>query len=85
MTTIALPRTTTARQAPARIPTSRLVGAGELRKMFDTRSGFWMMTSVVVLAVIADGCRDPVRARPWSSPTTTSRPPSAYPWPSSCP
>jgi ABC-2 type transport system permease protein len=54
MTTIALSRSTTARKAPARIPTSRIVGV-ELRKMFDTRSGFWMMTSVVVLAVIATG------------------------------
>ncbi|HSV41111.1 MAG TPA: ABC transporter permease [Nocardioidaceae bacterium] len=54
MTTLALPRTATARKAPARIPTSRLVGV-ELRKMFDTRSGFWMMTSVVVLAVVATG------------------------------
>ena len=38
--------------APARparsvapIPTARLVGV-ELRKMFDTRAGFWMMASV---------------------------------------
>jgi ABC-2 type transport system permease protein len=54
MTTIALSRSTTARKVPARIPTSRLVGV-ELRKMFDTRSGFWMMTSVVALAVIATG------------------------------
>ena len=54
MTTIALSSTTTVREAPARIPTSRIVGV-ELRKMFDTRAGFWMMTSVVVLAVIATG------------------------------
>ena len=27
----------------------------ELRKMFDTRSGFWLMASVVILAVIATG------------------------------
>ena len=40
--------------APARrtahpIPTSRLVKV-ELRKMFDTRSGFWMLVSIGVLS-----------------------------------
>ena len=34
------------------IPMSRLV-AVELRKMFDTRSGFWLLTSVGVLATLA--------------------------------
>ena len=34
------------------IPASRLV-AVELRKMFDTRSGFWLMASLVVLSVAA--------------------------------
>lgn len=39
------------RSAP-RIPMTRLVRV-ELRKMFDTRSGFWLMTSMAVLALIA--------------------------------
>src|SRR6476661_4118620 len=34
------------------IPTSRLVKV-ELRKMFDTRAGFWLMASVGILAVLA--------------------------------
>ena len=42
------------RAAPARIPTTRLV-AVELRKMFDTRSGFWMMASIVITAILATG------------------------------
>ncbi len=45
--------------APARrivrgIPATRLVRI-ELRKMFDTRSGFWMLVSIGVLSVIATG------------------------------
>jgi hypothetical protein len=45
--------------APARrivrpIPTTRLVTI-ELRKMFNTRSGFWMLVSIGVLSVIATG------------------------------
>ena len=42
-----------ARTNPA-IPMTRVV-AVELRKMFDTRSGFWMMVSIGVLAVLATG------------------------------
>lgn len=42
----------TPRPAPARIPMSRIV-AVELRKSFDTRSGFWLMMSIGILAVIA--------------------------------
>jgi ABC-2 type transport system permease protein len=45
--------------APARrmvppIPTTRLVRI-ELRKMFTTRSGFWLLVSIGVLSVIATG------------------------------
>ena len=45
--------------APARrivhpLPTTRLVRV-ELRKMFDTRSGFWMLVSIGVLSVVATG------------------------------
>ena len=36
------------------IPMHTLMGV-ELRKMFNTRSGFWLMSSVVILAVIATG------------------------------
>ena len=45
----ARPRT---RAASARIPLTRLVGV-ELRKMFDTRSGFWLMASIVIASVLA--------------------------------
>jgi len=36
------------------IPMTRIVGV-ELRKMFDTRSGFWLMTSIVAMSVVASG------------------------------
>ncbi|WP_377641212.1 ABC transporter permease [Oryzobacter terrae] len=44
--------TTRRRAAAARIPLTRLVGV-ELRKMFDTRSGFWLMASIVITSVLA--------------------------------
>jgi hypothetical protein len=34
------------------IPLSRITGT-ELRKMFDTRSGFWLMASIAIMAVLA--------------------------------
>ena len=40
------------RSAAARLPLQRLVGV-ELRKMFDTRSGFWLMASIVITSVLA--------------------------------
>ncbi|MEV7428283.1 ABC transporter permease [Nocardioides sp. NPDC092400] len=40
------------RPAPAPIPMTRLAKV-ELRKMFDTRSGFWLMASIVILSVLA--------------------------------
>lgn len=40
------------RAVPAPIPFTR-VAAVELRKMFDTRSGFWLMASIAILAVLA--------------------------------
>ena len=40
-----------ARPAPAPIPTSRLVSV-ELRKSFDTRSGFWLLAGVGIAAVL---------------------------------
>jgi len=36
------------------IPMTRIVGV-ELRKMFDTRSGFWLMASIVIANVLATG------------------------------
>jgi hypothetical protein len=36
------------------IPLSRIT-AVELRKMFDTRSGFWLMASIAIAAVLATG------------------------------
>jgi ABC-2 type transport system permease protein len=56
MTATALPRTaapaTPATRTFAPIPFGRLVSV-ELRKMFDTRSGFWLMMSIAILAVVA--------------------------------
>ncbi|WP_435771547.1 ABC transporter permease [Nocardioides sp. SYSU DS0651] len=43
-----------ARPAPSPIPFRRVVGV-ELRKMFDTRSGFWLMASILILSVVATG------------------------------
>ncbi len=36
------------------IPTSRVIGV-ELRKMFDTRSGFWLLASIGIASVLATG------------------------------
>lgn len=44
-----VPRT---RTTPGPIPMSRIVGI-ELRKMFNTRSGFWLMASIGIAAVLA--------------------------------
>jgi ABC-2 type transport system permease protein len=56
MTTLALEheRVRTPRTAPAPIPLSRIV-AVELRKSFDTRSGFWLLASIGIVAVLATG------------------------------
>jgi hypothetical protein len=48
------PATTPARRTAQPIPHSRLVTI-ELRKMFDTRSGFWMLVSIGLLSIIASG------------------------------
>jgi ABC-2 type transport system permease protein len=42
------------RPAPRKIPMTRLMSV-ELRKSFDTRSGFWLMASIGILAVVATG------------------------------
>jgi ABC-2 type transport system permease protein len=59
MSATIVPPATTTEAAPARrtarpIPTTRLVKI-ELRKMFNTRSGFWMLISIGVLSGIATG------------------------------
>ncbi len=53
MTTLAVDRMEVVpRSEPSPIPFARLAGV-ELRKMFDTRSGFWLMASIVLLSVTA--------------------------------
>lgn len=52
MSVLAVEHVTPSRVAPTRIPMSRLVGV-ELRKMFDTRSGFWLMASIVITSLLA--------------------------------
>src|SRR3954452_19891183 len=54
MSTIAVESVPRTRVAPTRVPTSRVV-AVELEKMFDTRSGFWLMASIVITSLIATG------------------------------
>jgi len=46
--------TNPARAVHATIPAARLVKL-ELRKMFNTRSGFWMLVSIAVLSILATG------------------------------
>lgn len=57
-TTLTRPTAPSQASAPPRvarpIPFTRLLGL-ELRKMFDTRSGLWLMISVVALAALASG------------------------------
>jgi hypothetical protein len=54
MTTVAIEyqAARAARPAPAPIPFSRLALV-ELRKSFDTRSGFWLMASIAITALLA--------------------------------
>ncbi len=59
MSATIVPPATSTEAAPVRrtarpIQSTRLVKV-ELRKMFDTRSGFWMLISIGVLSVIATG------------------------------
>ena len=59
MTAAIVPPGTTTEAAPVRrtarpIPATRLVIV-ELRKMFTTRSGFWMLVSIGILSPIAAG------------------------------
>jgi ABC-2 type transport system permease protein len=52
--TVVAPRARAERATYEPIPMRTIMGV-ELRKMFNTRSGFWLMASVVILAVIATG------------------------------
>jgi ABC-2 type transport system permease protein len=52
MTAIATPYVRTPRAVVLRIPLLRLVQV-ELRKMFNTRSGFWLLASIVIATVLA--------------------------------
>ena len=55
MTAIAVEQPISGSRAAARpVPWSRLT-AVELRKMFNTRSGFWLMASIVITALLATG------------------------------
>jgi hypothetical protein len=54
MTAIAVQTIRTGRATVHRIPLSRIT-AVELRKMFDTRSGFWLIASIAISAVLAAG------------------------------
>ena len=54
MTAVAVEAIRETHVAPSRIPLSRIVGV-ELRKMFNTRSGFWLMASIVIASVVATG------------------------------
>lgn len=49
---VAADRVERTRTVPAPIPYRRVLNV-ELRKMFDTRSGFWLMVSIGVLSIIA--------------------------------
>ena len=52
MTTIALDTVQEERAVVQRVPLSRVTRV-ELRKMFDTRSGFWLMASIVIAALVS--------------------------------
>ncbi len=59
MTATIVPPATTTKAAPVRrtarpVPSTRLVTV-ELRKMFNTRSGFWMLVSIGILSPISAG------------------------------
>ena len=55
MTLVPTPvRRARSRPAPSPIPLRRIV-AVELRKSFDTRSGFWLLASIGIAAVLATG------------------------------
>jgi len=54
MTALAVEEVQQSRVVPRPVPLSRVIGV-ELRKMFDTRSGFWLMASIVIASLLATG------------------------------
>lgn len=54
MTAIAVDTVQKRRAVVRRVPLSRVTGV-EMRKMFDTRSGFWLMASIAIAALVATG------------------------------
>jgi hypothetical protein len=52
MTTIAIEPVQEHRIRPGQMPLSRVVGV-ELRKMFDTRAGFWLVASIAIAGLLA--------------------------------
>ena len=60
------------RTASSRIALTRIIGV-ELRKMFDTRSGFWLMASIVITSVLATAAL--ILFAPDDALTSTTSPP----------
>jgi hypothetical protein len=54
MSALAVENVPQTRAVPRTVPMTRVVSV-ELRKMFDTRSGFWLMASIVIASVLATG------------------------------
>jgi ABC-2 type transport system permease protein len=54
MSALAVETVQQVRALPRPIPMTRVVSV-ELRKMFDTRSGFWLMSSIVIASLLATG------------------------------
>ena len=54
MSALAVENVPQARAVPRPVPMTRVVSV-ELRKMFDTRSGFWLMASIVIASLLATG------------------------------
>jgi hypothetical protein len=51
-TTVAVESSVHRAARPRRVPLGRIIRV-ELRKMFDTRSGFWLMASILIAAVVS--------------------------------
>jgi ABC-2 type transport system permease protein len=54
MTAVAVEAVRETHAVPRSMPLRRITGV-ELRKMFNTRSGFWLMASIVIASVVATG------------------------------
>ena len=77
-----------ARRAPVAIPLLRLTTV-ELRKMFDTRSGLWLLAGLAPAAVLTSGAI--IAWAPAEQLTSSPGPPgrssatASSPWRSACP